>query len=262
MRANIRRAAVAGAFYPSDPRKLAQQVDDLLSDARAQQRNPGPPPKALIAPHAAYVYSGPIAACAYVRLDEIRHRIRRVVVVGPAHRVAFEGLAGSSASAFATPLGEVACEPAAAPHVRPLDEAHSSDHCIEVQLPLLIRELGRLDFVLVPLLVSRATTVQVEAALEKLWGGDETLIVVSSDLSHYHSYDEARQLDRATAAAVVAQRPGDILDTGACGCVAIRGLIAQTARRSLSPQLLDLRNSGDTRGPRDRVVGYGAFAFA
>jgi AmmeMemoRadiSam system protein B/AmmeMemoRadiSam system protein A len=256
-----RPPAVAGSFYPSDPDELAAMVDKMLQQARAE----GEAPKAVIAPHAGYIYSGPIAASAYVRVGKAREVIRRVVLLGPAHRVALGGLAVSGASAFRTPLGEVPLDRAAIerllalPQVTVLDAAHAAEHSLEVQLPFLQRVLG--PFSLVPLVVGQATPEQVAEVLEALWGGPETLVVISSDLSHYHDYDTARRLDAATSRAIEALAPEDIGDEGACGRHPIGGLLRLARKLGLKATTIDLRNSGDTAGDKAQVVGYGAYVF-
>ncbi len=258
----LRHAAVGGRFYPGDPAELRALINKLLS---AVHPATGPVPKALIAPHAGYLYSGPIAASAYALLAPARDQITRVVLLGPSHYVAFEGLAASSAEGFATPLGVVPVDMEAVrrvrglPQVRELDEAHTQEHSIEVELPLLQTVLS--EFSLVPLAVGDATPEEVSQVLEMLWGGPETRFVISSDLSHYCDAHTAHRLDSATAKAIEALKPGDISDESACGRTAIRGLLQAARRHSLCARTLDLRNSGDTGGPRDRVVGYGAFAF-
>jgi len=256
-----RPPAVAGMFYPGDPAVLARDVDDALAAARPVA---GPAPKALIAPHAGYVYSGPVAANAYAALEPVRDTIRRVVLLGPCHRVAVRGLALPSADAFDTPLGRVPVDRTAVaalaglPQVVVSGAAHAQEHSLEVQLPFLQRVLR--DFSIVPLAVGDAAADEVAEVLDRLWGGPETLILVSSDLSHYHRYDDAVQIDRATADAILALDPA--LDhEQACGATPIAGLLIVARRRGLAPELLDLRNSGDTAGDRRRVVGYAAFVF-
>jgi AmmeMemoRadiSam system protein B len=258
---SIRPLAVAGMFYPDDPDVLRDQVSALLRAAPAA----GPPPKAVIVPHAGYIYSGPIAASAYARIAKGRAGIRRVVLLGPAHRVAFNGIAASSATAFTTPLGSVPVDQKALrliddlPEVRVFDPAHAAEHSLEVQLPFL--QLALDDFTLVPLVVGDATPEQVDAVLERLWGGPETLIVISSDLSHYHDYDSARHLDQATSRAIEALRDQDIGYEDACGRIPVNGLLQSARHHGLRARTVDLRNSGDTAGSRDRVVGYGAYVF-
>ncbi|MDQ2695219.1 MAG: AmmeMemoRadiSam system protein B [Pseudomonadota bacterium] len=257
----IRLPAVAGMFYEDDPRKLRDQLRQFLAEADCA----GPAPKAIIAPHAGYIYSGPIAASVYARLRPARDRLRRVVLVGPSHRVPFRGLAVSGMEHFVTPLGRIAVDQAAVqmalalPEVGLLEQAHLYEHSLEVHLPFLQEVLD--DFTLVPIVVGDAGPAQVGAVLEALWGGPETLIVVSSDLSHYHDYDTARRLDAATTRAIESLRYEDIGHDHACGRNPIRGLLWVARRRGLHGETLDLRNSGDTAGSHDRVVGYGAYAF-
>jgi len=256
----VRLPAVAGSFYPEDPGELTAAVDEAIGEAPAGE----PAPKALIVPHAGYEYSGPIAGAGYARLVPLRDVVRRVVLLGPAHRVPVAGLAVSSADAFATPLGRVEVDRElrervlAVPGVQVHDAAHAREHSLEVQLPFLQRVLAR--FTILPLVVGDAEPGEVAAVLDAVWGGPETLIVVSSDLSHYLDYETARRRDRATADAVVAGAGERIGDDDACGARPVRGLLAAAGRRGLAVRLLDLRSSGDTAGPRDEVVGYGAFA--
>ena len=261
--AGLREPAVAGLFYPAEPDSLRASVRGYL-DA-AERSGSDHPPKALIAPHAGYVYSGPIAASAYTRLQTAGPTIRRVVLLGPAHFVPCEGLAASSAEAFSTPLGAVVVDPRglqkalALPQVDVFDHAHRREHSLEVHLPFLQEVLD--DFTLVPLAVGRATPEEVGQVLLELWGGPETLIVVSSDLSHYHEYQRARQLDALTAQAIEELHLEGVGDDSACGAAAIRGLLYAARQRGLRATTVDLRNSGDTSGSRDLVVGYGSFVF-
>jgi AmmeMemoRadiSam system protein B len=265
--ASVRRPAVAGLFYPDDPEELTAAVDGYLAKARSASSRPQGPIKALIAPHAGYIYSGPVAASAYVRLAAQRRTVSRVVLLGPAHRVAIRGLAAPSQSAFATPLGvvEVDGETLRAlirrfPQVREHSAAHAGEHSLEVHLPFLQRSLDSFD--LVPLVVGHATSEDVAEVLDDVWDGPETLIVISSDLSHYHGYAVAQRLDRDTDGAILALDGDRIGDEQACGRIPIRGLLDVARRRGLGAERLDLRNSGDTAGPRDQVVGYGAWALA
>lgn len=260
---HIRSAAVAGMFYPRRPDTLAHDVGALL--AAAPQAAPGAPvPKAIIAPHAGYVYSGPIAASAYALIAPARARIRRVVLLGPTHRVAVRGLALPGVQAFATPLGTIDVDGEAIAALEGLPQivesaaAHALEHSLEVQLPFLQTVLDA--FTVVPLAVGMAEPAEVAQVLDTLWGGPETLIVVSSDLSHYHAYETARALDERTAEAILA-RSVNITHEQACGATPVAGLALAAQRRGLTPQLMDLRNSGDTAGDKSRVVGYGAFAF-
>jgi len=258
----VRPAAVAGAFYPGDASTLQAQLGSYL--AAVAVGGEARPPKAIIAPHAGYIYSGPIAASIYSRLAPLRGRIRRVVLAGPAHRVYVRGAAVPTAQAFASPLGEVALDAEAIatlrelPFVEASDRAHALEHSLEVHVPFLQAVLGA--FRLVPIVVGDADRRQMARLLEAVWGAEETLIVVSSDLSHYLPYDEAHARDRDTADAILRLQP-DLVAEEACGAAPINGLLEVARRRRLVPELVDLRNSGDTAGDRDRVVGYGAFAF-
>jgi MEMO1 family protein len=258
-----RPPAVAGQFYPGDATSLGQTVDDFLDQASTNADENRDWPKAVIAPHAGYIYSGAVAASVYACLKAARGTIQRVVLLGPAHRVAFRGIAVPSVEAFTTPLGPVAIDLAALealktlPFVGTSDEAHAQEHSLEVHLPFLQRLLG--DFSLVPLCIGDASGEDVAMALEQLWGGPETLIVISTDLSHYHDYARARLLDQATANAIVEQRADLVTTNGACGGRPIRGLLKYAESHDLKITLLDIRNSGDTAGPKDRVVGYASF---
>ena len=255
-----RPAAVAGTFYPAERVRLDHDVRALLGAASPAALRP----KALIAPHAGYIYSGPVAASAYALLIPVSQQIRRVVLLGPAHRVALRGLALPDAEVFDTPLGPVEIDAAAArqivglPQVRVSGYAHAQEHSLEVQLPFL--QILLAEFKLLPLVVGDASAQEVGEVLDILWGGAETLILISSDLSHYLPYPAAQQIDQLTADAIVAlQAP--VSHEQACGGTAVNGLMLAAHRRGLTAHLLDLRNSGDTAGPRSQVVGYGAFAF-
>jgi len=265
----VRRPAVAGSFYPGAAARLAATVDRLLAGTSDTPAGAAPAGlKALIVPHAGYEYSGPIAASAYRLLQPLGGAIRTVVLVGPSHRVPLRGLAAPSrdCTAFATPLGDIPLDRAgierlaAAAAVHLDDEPHRDEHSLEVQLPFLQRILP--SFRLLPLVAGDASVDEVARVFATLWDGASTLIVVSSDLSHYHDYATACRLDRATTAAIEALAPERVSDTGACGAVPVRGLLRAAARHGLHVHTLDVRNSGDTSGPRDHVVGYGAWAFA
>ncbi len=255
----VRKPAAAGLFYPRDAPKLRAEVERYLAQASPE----GPPLKAVIVPHAGYDYSGPIAASAYARVRPAHATITRVVLLGPSHRVPFEGLAASGADAFETPLGLVSLDAAgvaaalALPSVRVLDAAHATEHSLEVHLPFLQVVLDR--FQLVPLLVGDSSPDEVDEVLKTLWGGPETLIVVSSDLSHYHGYAEARRIDTETARYIERCNFGQLSGQRACGFLPVGGLLHNARRNGLSVRTVDLRNSGDTAGDRSRVVGYGAF---
>ncbi len=260
---SLRNAAVAGLFSPGEPRALAAEVESLL----AASGEPSPRlgfPKALIVPHAGYMYSGPVAARAYDELVAARGTVRRVVVLGPVHRVPVRGLAVPGAQAFATPLGAIPIDFQAIASVRDLpqvvqsDAAHALEHSLEVQLPFLQKQLG--DFSLVPFAVGMASVHEVGEVIERLWGGRETLIVLSTDLSHYHAYDEARRIDGATVSRI-ARLAEDLDHDEACGATPLNGLLAVAKRKGLGVRLLGACNSGDTAGGKDRVVGYSSFAL-
>ena len=262
MNVNVRPPAVAGMFYPGH----AGELDHMLGECFAQAHpHPGKRPKALIAPHAGYIYSGPVAASAYALLQPLRDIIRCVILLGPVHRVWVPGLALPEADAFDTPLGRVPLDQESIARIRQLpqvsvsDAAHAQEHSLEVQLPFLQRMLAA--FSLVPLAVGGASTEEVAEVLDLLWGGDETLIVLSSDLCHYLPYQAAERTDQATAKAILEMDP-HLHGEQACGARPLNGLLLAAKRRGLSIELLDLRNSGDTAGNRGQVVGYGAFALA
>ena len=258
---DVRRAAVAGAFYTEEPEALSAEISSLLD----KERSEGPRPKALIVPHAGYIYSGSVAARAYARIRDYASGISRVLLLGPTHHEAVAGMALPSVKAFQTPLGDIPLDMASIarmtgrPEMQISNHVHENEHSIEVQLPFLQTLLD--EFVLLPVLVGDADPSMVEALLHEFGGGEETLIVVSSDLSHFLNYDEARELDGATREAI------ESLDTegwtweSACGRIPILGLLRLARRLNMDVETLDLRSSGDTAGGRDRVVGYGAWAF-
>lgn len=260
----IRRPAVAGMFYPGKSADLAAEVVRMLDDARQRVPEAARAPKAIVVPHAGYVYSGPIAASVYAQLADAATSIRRVVLLGPTHRVGVHGLAVPAVTHFATPLGAIPIDGSAIdaiadlPQVVVADAPHEQEHSLEVQLPFLQALLK--EFRLVPLAVGRASAEAVAEVLERLWGGDETLIVISSDLSHYLPYAAAREIDGATAERVLSCDP-TLSHDEACGATPLNGLLLAARRHGLQARLIDLRNSGDTAGDRMRVVGYGGFAF-
>jgi AmmeMemoRadiSam system protein B len=264
---STRPAAVAGAFYPGRAGELAETVSALLADAPAQASRPPEArlPKAMILPHAGYAYSGPIAATGYRLLAGAADRIRRVVLLGPAHRVYLSGMALPSADKFEVPTGNVPLdrnlinELLELPGTRTDDEAHALEHCLEVHLPFLQAVLDQ--FELVPIVVGQCPAAQVAGVLEAAWGGEETVIIVSSDLSHYHAYDSAREIDAATTARILA-RSSNLEGEEACGASAINGLMLAARGHDLTVHALDIRNSGDTAGDRRQVVGYGAYALS
>ncbi len=260
---NVRQPAVSGLFYPDDPETLRRDIAEFLAEAPSQE---GELPKAIIVPHAGYIYSGPVAASVYARLARGRDSIERVVLLGPSHRVPFYGLAATGAASYRTPLGDIPIDQPSLervlelPQVVKLDAAHTNEHSLEVQLPFLQLLLDH--FELVPLVVGDASADEVAEVLERLWGGPETLIVISSDLSHYHDYATAQRMDRATSESIVSLHPEQLGYEDACGRIPVSGLLLLARQRGLQGELIDLRNSGDTAGDKLRVVGYGAYAFS
>lgn len=260
-----RDPAVAGFFYPDDAGALVRAVDTAVGAAKQARSADDRPPFALVVPHAGYAYSAAVAAEAYALLPPVRNQIDRVLLLGPSHRVGFRGLAAPSAAVFRTPLGDIAIDREAIsaltrlPQVSVRDDAHAQEHSLEVQLPFLQRALGRFD--LIPLVVGAADPTDVAEVIAVMTAEPGTLVVVSSDLSHYHSYDDARALDRQTIDAILALDGGAIADEGACGRTPIKGLLKIARAKGMTPSLLDLRNSGDTAGDKDRVVGYASLCF-
>ncbi len=255
--------SVAGSFYPSAPQQLAQQVDSYLAEVPPLAA--APPPKALIAPHAGYIYSGPVAAHAYAALAPAAKQIQRVVLFAPAHRIPFNGIATTSADRLRTPLGDIAVDDAAwqtALQLSPVvtfDEAFAGEHALEVQLPFLQRVLD--NFSIVPFIVGNARAEDVQAVINHLWGGPETIFVISSDLSHYLDYASARDKDAHTTQAIESLDWTHIGFDDACGRIPVAGMLRAAAQHGLQAHTLDLRNSGDTAGDKSRVVGYGAYVF-
>ncbi len=257
----IREPAVAGQFYPGNASELGATIRVFFEAVQGEE---GPAPKALIVPHAGFIYSGPVAATAYARLRPFSGLYTRVILLGPAHRIAVTGLALSGADAFRTPLGDVpldkdALDALTTLEVRVVDATHQFEHSLEVHLPFLQSVIE--SFSLVPLVVGDATAESVAEVIDALWGGPETLIVISSDLSHYLGYDEARVSDKATCQAIESLEAHSIDHDHACGATPICGLLISARRRGMQVTTLDLRNSGDTAGDRSRVVGYGAWQF-
>jgi len=261
----IRPTAVAGTFYPADAGELERQVSQYLDQAKAAVAADAPVPKAIIAPHAGTVYSGPVAASAYVRLAPAKGTITRVVLIGPSHRVAFRGLALSSVDAWRTPLGLVPIDRAGFARlaglaaIGTLDAAHAQEHSLEIHVPFLQMVLG--DFQLLPVVAGDATAEEVAALLDALWGGPETAIVISTDLSHFLDYGACRQADAATVAAIEQLDGAALGRDSACGRVPVSGMLLTARQRGMTIETLDVRNSGDTAGPKDRVVGYGSWAL-
>ncbi len=263
----VRTPAVAGTFYPGEESSLREMVEGMLQEAgwTPSEEGAGPAPKALVAPHAGFIYSGPVAASVYRRLAPFRKLYRKVVLLGPAHRYPFRGLAASSAGAFRTPMGPVPLDAGLRARalelsqVQLLDEAHVGEHSLEVHLPFLQRVLD--DFTLLPLVVGEARSREVAELLEGVWGGLDTLVVVSSDLSHFLSYQEAAELDLATARAIRGLEPEAIGRDQACGRIPLGGLLLRAREVGMEVEQVDLRSSGDTAGSRSQVVGYGSFLF-
>lgn len=259
----VRPAAVAGLFYPGNPVELARDILGMLEQSRDASLAPGFP-KALIVPHAGYIYSGQVAAHAFALLRPAAGIVRRVVLLGPCHRVAVRGLALPGAAAFETPLGSIPIDEDAVraiadlPQVVNFPATHAREHSLEVQLPFLQQVLR--EFKLLPLVVGSASAEEVAQVVDRLWGGPETLFVVSSDLSHYRSYEAAREIDGRTVQAILDFRT-DIDHEQACGATPVTGFLLAAKRRGLTVEFLDARNSGDTAGGRDRVVGYASFAL-
>lgn len=261
----VRQPAVAGLFYPAGEDELRRLLATLLDDGRKMvvRADRGNPPVALIVPHAGYIYSGPVAAHAYRLLEPLRGQVERILLLGPAHHVWLRGMALPGSDAFMTPLGLVPVDREAVaaatrlPGVEVSDLPHALEHSLEVQLPFLQTVLARFD--LVPLAVGECAPALVAGLIDALWDS-RTLVVVSSDLSHYQPYDEARRMDHATCEQILARR-FDLAEQQACGARAINGLLRARRCRSLDLELLDLRNSGDTGGDKTRVVGYAAIAL-
>ncbi len=260
-RKTIRQPAVAGSFYPRDAAALRSMVAGFLTDAESTPRNRV---RALVVPHAGYIYSGSTAAEGFAGLTALQGQVERLVVIGPAHTVAFTGIAVPSAAAFRTPLGEMPLDRAAIdvllelPQVVVDDGAHAREHALEVELPFLQAVLG--DLAIVPLVVGSASPEEVAAVLVRLWD-ERTLIIVSSDLSHYHDYETACRRDAQTAAAIESFDEAAIGFEDACGAQGLRGLLIEAKRRGLVIERLALCNSGDTASDRRQVVGYGAWAI-
>lgn len=260
---NVRHPAVAGMFYPADRTELLSLIKQYLDDATVPEGTPAP--KAIIAPHAGYIYSGPIAASVYARVAQARDIIRRVVLLGPSHRVPFYGCAACTAKYFATPLGNIELDTHSIQHlldkklVVTLDQAHLMEHSLEVHLPFLQVVLD--EFLLIPIVVGDANANEVSSVLQECWGGPETLIVISSDLSHYHDYQSARNIDLATCTKIEKLDYQSLSGNMACGYIPVSGLLHLAQQRRLSVKTVDYRNSGDTAGPRDQVVGYGAYVI-
>jgi len=259
----IRQPAVANMFYPGDAVELGDMIEGFLSKITPTLPIP---PKAIIAPHAGYIYSGPVAASVYAELIKSAHTIKRVAIIGPSHRVAFYGLAVPDADFFNTPLGNIPLDRETIQNlisqniVTLFNQAHALEHSLEVHLPFL-QKIYDNNISIVPIVVGDATTQEVSQCIEAIWGDAETLIVISSDLSHYHPYNEAKQLDKNTCTSIEEYSIDAIHSENACGYIPIRGLLHYAKKLNLKAKTLDCRNSGDTAGSKDQVVGYGAYAF-
>ncbi len=257
----LRQAAVAGSFYPDNPVTLKAMITNYLEQAPLSDESP----KAIIVPHAGYIYSGAIAATAYARLRPLQHIIKRVVLLGPSHQVAFSGLALSHADAFSTPLGDIPLDKqnistlTRFPFVDYLDQAHLAEHSLEVQLPFLQMTLD--SFSLIPIVVGDCPAERIEQVLALFYGKKENLIVISSDLSHFHDYATAQRLDKETSDKIEQLDYQHLNYDSACGRGPISGLLALAKKKSLHVKTIDLRNSGDTAGDKNRVVGYGAYVI-
>lgn len=260
----VREPAVAGRFYPDDPAGLRRMVEGFLAEVPAAQETASAP-RAIVAPHAGFPFSGPVAAAAYARVRPLAGQVERVVLLGPSHRVPFRGIATTSAGVYRSPLGDIPVDREAVdalaglPGVQCLDAAHGPEHSLEAQLPFLQVALG--DFRLVPLVVGDTPPEQVEAVLDRLWDDPGTLVVVSSDLSHFHDEATAQRLDAATQQAIERMDEQALGPEQACGCRPLAGLLRAARRRGLGITTLDRRTSADTAGPRDQVVGYGAWSL-
>jgi AmmeMemoRadiSam system protein B len=258
----IRQPAVAGMFYPADKQSLKDDIHEYLNQVTTEQHEK---PKAIVVPHAGYIYSGPIAATAFKQIIPFKDKIKRVVLLGPSHRVAFSGLAVPESDVFNTPLGNIQIDQKGIqllsdlPQVIASDQAHREEHSLEVQLPFLQETLD--EFTLIPLVVGDAERHEVAEVINRLWDDEHTLIVISTDLSHYHNYNEAKQLDRSTSDAIVNLKPDLIGYEDACGRNGLKGMMTVAEEKNLSIDILDLRNSGDTVGDKNRVVGYGAYVI-
>lgn len=265
----IRPPAVAGSFYPADADILRSEIDGLIDAAlHSDVMQETATPKAIIVPHAGLMFSGSLAALGFATVRALKERIKRILIVGPAHRMAFQGIALAKADGFATPLGNVRCDlPAlqtalALPQVQILDDAHKQEHGLEIELPFIQRLFGETaDIGIVPLLVSRCSPRQVNEVIEKLWGGPETLIVISSDLSHFHDYDTAKRMDRNTRTMIEQFDAEGIGSDDACGALPVAGMLISARNRKMTIKTLGMRNSGDVTGDKSRVVGYGAWAI-
>ncbi|MTI12893.1 AmmeMemoRadiSam system protein B [Sansalvadorimonas verongulae] len=257
---SVRQPAVAGTFYPANKTALKDAITHFLAEAS----EPDFSSRVLIVPHAGYIYSGEVAASAYKLLERYPHPVERVILLGPSHRTQLHGLALPGSSVFHTPLGAIEIDSELAERlvsfsqVQVLEAAHELEHSLEVQLPFL--QVCLPDFKLLPLVVGEADSMAVSEVLESVWGGPETLIIISTDLSHFHTYHEAQTIDQHTANNIK-DLQSSLTGDQACGCHPLNGLLSLAKEKGMTVETLDIRNSGDTAGSHDRVVGYGAFAI-
>jgi MEMO1 family protein len=259
---STRPAAVAGAFYSNDATILKQDIADLLGRVEDVESEI---PKAVIAPHAGYIYSGKVAANVYAQFKTVQSSIKKIILLGPSHRVAFHGMAIPSVDYFATPLGKIKLDASLLatlkhfPHVIVSDQAHAEEHSLEVQLPFMQTVFD--EFELLPIVVGQIDPEAVADLLNNVWGEDDTLIVVSSDLSHFLSYDQAVSQDQKTTEMIRQFQYHTIKGEDACGCHPMNGLLCLAQQKDLKVRLLAQNNSGDTAGDKRRVVGYGGYGF-
>jgi AmmeMemoRadiSam system protein B len=258
----IRQPAVAGRFYPAEPEQLRAEVQGYLAAADAPA--PGQRLRAVIAPHAGYIYSGPVAGYSYRQLDSLdRNRRWQVFLLGPAHRYPLRGVSVAAYEQHLTPLGPVAISPIAhelAQKLGFIPEADRLEHSLEVQLPFLQCQLP--DFELIPIVVGAAPPLALAQVLEPYTAAEDVLFVISTDLSHYHPYAEARRIDAVANEAIPALDWQRMAEQGdACGIVGVLAAMTLARDHGWQGHLLNYRNSGDTAGPRDQVVGYGAYSF-
>ncbi len=253
----VRRPAVAGAFYPAESGELGRAIDEMLGSAK-EARIDGTL-RGLVVPHAGYIYSGPVAACGYRLLKGSADRIRRAVLMGPSHYALFLGACESGHGQWETPLGQVNARSEPGGLINVLPQAHAPEHCLEVQLPFLQRVLG--DFEAWPLLLGEVDPEELAGQI----GGkvDEgTIVIASSDLSHYLPYDAAVRKDSVANESVPRLDIRRFAEEGdACGKIAILTLMHMARMKGWKGAFIDYRNSGDTAGPKSEVVGYGCYAF-
>jgi len=267
----IRHPAVASMFYPGKPADLLNSVRKYLSDADAEQstvkfKNDENSVRALIVPHAGYIYSGKIAASAYQLLQRNKYHFKRVLLLGPAHRLCLQGAAFPNEEVFETPLGSIILDKtrmkklaAEFSWISFNEKAHAEEHSLEVQLPFLQETIA--DFELLPLVVGEMDSLQIAEMIQQFSTDLETLIVISTDLSHFHNYQTAYEKDALTANAIELLEPQKISSEDACGVYPLRGALVAALQNKWKIHRMGLCNSGDTTGDYGRVVGYGAWAL-